>query len=207
MKKDLSSSSQQEEEDEEEPGSSQSHHHIQSVPDGLRLRSRNVKRVVESNQNLVRKVKDKMKKGAMNSSRSHNNTSSGSSSFSNVNEYFNDDEEEDLVIIDSDEDDDGTNRKRNKRRLGKEVEIEHVTKFARSDKSELIELIYGTGNGKVDQENSKFVYHNDSVKNEESDDDLDETSSLNPIIPDQMLPKVQTKRPNKVSAHLNVHVL
>lgn len=207
MKKDLSSTSQQEEEeeDDEEPGSSKLHHYYQSIPDGLRLRNRNIERV-ESNQKLVRKD-NKMKQGLLSTSKSHNSaTSSGSSSFLNVDEYFNDVEEEDLVIIDSDEGEYGTRSKRKKKIEGKKVEIEHVTKFARSEKSELIEFIYGTGNEKVGSKGSKFGYHNESFQDEESDEDMDETSSLNPIIPHQKLLKVQTKQPNKVSAYFYIYV-
>ena len=186
VKKDLSTSSQQEG-DEEEPHSVTTRI-SQSIPDGLRLRNRKIDRAADTTPKSTAKVK-KMKKGLVPLRQGSSSKKLESSLI--VDEYFNDDEEQNLVIIESDEED----RKRKK----KSKEVEHVTKFAKSEKSELIEFIYGCTNGINENSSSKFSYHNESLQNEESDEDLDETSSLNPIIPAQKLPQVNTKLPPKVS--------
>lgn len=195
VKKDLSSSSKQ----DKEKSDSTTHQFSQQIPDGLRLRNRSIRRAGDTNQQIIDR-RNRMKKGHMDV---HIDSSENLESSSFANDYFNDDEDEDLVIIDSDdeeEDGQGTNKmrkKRKKKKRGKE-KVEHVTRFSKSEKSELIEFIYGSGN--QEKNSSKFSYHNESVQNEESDENMDETSSLNPIIPDQNLPQVKTKRPNKVSS-------
>lgn len=188
VKKDFSSSSQREEGESE---SSVIERHTQQIPDALRLRTRNIARYLESEQQPRKRVR-KMKKGLADGSKLESRSSSATiSSSSYVNEYFNDDEEEDLVIIDSD----GEEKKRRKKK--KDEEVEHVTKFARSEKSELIELIYGSEK-KTDKISSKFSYHN--LQNDGSDEEMDETCSLNPILPGQNGPKVKPKKiPQKVS--------
>ena len=191
VKKDLSSSSQREGGESENPVIER---HTQKIPDGLRLRTRNIARDLESDQQPSKRVRE-MKKGLADGSKLESRSGSSSTisttMSSYVNEYFNDDEE-DLVIIDSDGEE-------KKRRRKKDEEVEHVTKFARSEKSELIELIYGSEN-KVDNSSSTFSYHNDNLQNDESDEEMDETRILNPILPGQNGPKVKRKKtPQKVS--------
>ena len=177
VKKDLSSSSQREGGESENPVIER---HTQQTPDGLRLRRRNVARDFESDQQPSKRVREM--KGLVDGSKLESRSGS-----SYVNECFNDDE--DLVIIDSD----GEEKKRRR----KNEEVEHVTKFARSEKSELIELIYGSEN-KTGNSGSKFSYHN--LQNDESDEEMDETCILNPILPGQNGPKVKPKKtPQKVS--------